>query len=70
MKNSEQNISNNFNVGEYCVYCCNVLYHIKDVDFKKCSRCGKILKDTRVDNENLEGIKSKNPLKWLFKRKL
>jgi hypothetical protein len=36
-------------IAQYAVYCCNVLYHIKDVDFKRCRRCGKILKDITND---------------------
>lgn len=65
----EQNKDNNFNVGEYAVYCCNVLYHIKDVDFKRCSRCGRILKHIEVDNGHEEAKKSTKKLSWLLKRK-
>lgn len=43
----KQDKSNNFGIGEYAVMCCGQLTCIRHKKFKRCSRCGKVLKDER-----------------------
>ena len=40
------------NPSKYAIYCCNVLYSVRHKKFKRCRRCGKILKDERDDISN------------------